>query len=179
MKNLLLNLILPSLILISLSFNTFGLSNDRDQPAHISADDIELDFNTGIRTYIGNVLITQGSLRVQADKLIAEYKDGQLHKATAWGNLANFTQRPDGKTEDVYGEGEKIIILQYKNTLKLLKKAALKQGTDTARGAKIVYNMATNRLQVKGTRASDNKNSDAEPNKTGRSKIIIQPKSKS
>ena len=172
MRNLLLKL-----LLIGLSCNAFALSTDRDQPAHISADDIELDFNTGIRTYIGNVEIDQGSLKVRADKLIAKYKDGKLHEATAWGNLANFTQLPDGKTENVYGEGKKIIINQSKNTLTLIKKAALKQGIDTARGAEIVYNMATDRLQIKGTRKPDSNDDNAKPSKPGRSRIIIQPKS--
>ena len=164
-----------SLTLFCLALNAWGLSNDRDQPAHISAEDIELDFNTGIRTYIGNVKINQGSLKVRADKLIAEYKDGKLYRATAWGNLANFTQRPDGKNEDVYGEGKKIIINQYKNTLHLIKKAALKQGADTARGAEIIYNMATDRLQIKGTRNTE-KSAGANPDKPGRSRIIIQQK---
>ena len=172
MKNLLFTLLLSII-----SFNALALSTDRDQPAHIAADDIELDFNTGLRTYIGNVKIDQGSLKVRADKLIATYKDGKLHKATAWGNLATFSQLPDGKTENVYGEGKQIIINQSKNTLTLLKKAALKQGGDTARGAKIIYNMTTNRLQIKGTAKTDNNNDNAKPSNPGRSRIIITPKS--
>lgn len=173
MKQLLL-----TILLLCIPLTSFSLSTDRDQPAHISADESELDFNTGVRTFIGNVEIDQGTLRVRADKLIAIYdKNGKLQKATAWGNLANFKQRPDGKDRDVYGEGKKIIINQAKNTLTLIRKAALKQGADTARGAEIVYNMATDKLQIKGTRAPSGSDKSAKPEKPGRSRIIIQPKS--
>ena len=127
-----------------------ALSTDRDQPADIEADDIEFDFKKGTRTYINNVLVVQGTLRLKADKLLAIYQDGELSKATAWGSLARFKQRPDGKQHDVEGWAREIIVDQKKNTLTLNGKAALKQGGDTARGEVIVYNMANDTLSVKG-----------------------------
>jgi len=127
-----------------------ALSTDRDQPADIEADDIEFDFKKGIRTYNRNVIIVQGTLRIKADKLITTYVDGDLDVATAWGSLARFKQRPDGKPDDVEGWAKKIIVNQKLNTLTLVGKAALKQGADTARGETIVYNMANDTLKVKG-----------------------------
>ena len=130
--------------------NALALSTDRDQPAEIEADDIEFDFKTGTRTYINNVLVVQGTLRLKADKVIAVYKDQDLDTATAWGSLARFKQRPDGKEHDVEGWAKKIIVDQKANTLTLIGRAALKQGPDTARGETIVYNMATDTLSLKG-----------------------------
>jgi len=127
-----------------------ALKSDRDQPAEIEADDIEFDFPKGIRTYIKDVLVIQGTLRLKADKLVGIYKDGELVKATAWGSLARFKQRPDDKPEDVEGWAKKIVVDQKANTLTLIGKAALKQGIDTARGETIIYNMATDKLQIKG-----------------------------
>lgn len=132
------------------STHALALKSDRDQPADIEADDIEFDFQKGVRTYTSNVLVIQGTLRLKADKLVGIYKDGELVEATASGSLARFKQRPDDKPEDVEGWAKKIIVDQQANTLTLIGKAALKQGIDTARGETIIYNMATDKLQIKG-----------------------------
>ena len=135
---------------MSLSSYAIALESDRDQPAHIEADDIEFDFKNGTRIYNNNVLVVQGTLRLKADKLVGVYSGDELDKATAWGSLARFKQRPDGKQDDVEGWAKKIVVNQKENTLTLLGKAALKQGPDTARGETIVYNMATDTLKVQG-----------------------------
>lgn len=148
MKNILrLLVVLPAFVF---SVSVSALSTDRDQPAEIEADDIEFDFRKGTRTYLDNVLVVQGTLRLKADKVIAIYNDKDLDTATAWGSLARFKQRPDGKEDDVEGWAKKIIVNQKANTLTLIGKAALKQGPDTARGDTIVYNMATDTLSLKG-----------------------------
>ena len=132
------------------AINASALSTDRDQPAEIEADDIEYDFQKGVRTFIDNVLVVQGTLRLKADKVVAVYEGRELDTATAWGSLARFKQRPDGKPDDVEGWAEKIVVNQKANTLTLIGQAALKQGPDTARGDTIVYNMATDTLSLKG-----------------------------
>lgn len=142
--------ILSSTICLGFLPAAHALSTDRDQPAHIEADDIEFDFRNGTRTYTNNVLAVQGTLRLKADKLQAIYQDSELATATAWGSLARFKQRPDGKQHDVEGWAKKIVVDQKKNTLTLIGKAALKQGPDTARGDTIVYNMANDTLRVRG-----------------------------
>jgi lipopolysaccharide export system protein LptA len=139
-----------ALAALALATQSVALESDRDQPADIEADDIEFDFKKGTRTYTNNVLAVQGTLRLKADKLIAIYTEGELVTATAWGSLARFKQRPDGKPNDVEGWAKKIIVNQTANTLTLIGKAALKQGADTARGETIVYNMATDTLNVRG-----------------------------
>jgi len=161
-------LILSSIAWLSLAPAAYSLSTDRDQPANIEADDIEFDFRKGTRTYTNNVLVVQGTLRLKADKLQAIYEDSELSTATAWGSLARFKQRPDGKQHDVEGWAKKIIVNQKKNTLTLIGKAALKQGADTARGETIVYNMESDTLSVKGGAnvAGGGKNGQTPPKRT-------------
>lgn len=144
---------------------SYALSTDRDQPADIEADDIEFDFKNGTRTYLDNVLVVQGTLRLKADKVVANYSGSELDNATAWGSLARFKQRPDGKKDDVEGWAKKIVVNQKANTLTLIGKAAIKQGADTARGETIVYNMATDTLSLKGGAkvGSSGKTGDAKP----------------
>lgn len=132
------------------SATSFALSTDRDQPADIDADDVEINFKTGKRVFTGNVRVIQGTLRIKANKIVAQYKDGELINATAYGSPAKFRQRPDGKPDDVEGEGKVIYVNEKNNTLTLKKNAKLKQGYDTARGKEIFYNMANDTLKVKG-----------------------------
>jgi len=134
-----------------LSIQVSALSTDRDQPAEIEADDIEFDFQKGTRTYISNVLVVQGTLRLKADKVIANYEHNELAKATAWGSLARFKQRPDGKEFDTEGWAKKIIVDQKQNTITLIGKASVKQGANTAYGETIVYNMANDTMRMKGS----------------------------
>jgi len=145
-----IQLILLPFVALTFSFNAHALSTDRDQPANIEADDIEFDFRKGIRTYIKNVLIVQGTLRIKADKLITNYENGDLSLATATGSLAKFKQRPDDKPDDVEGSAKKIVVDQKKNILTLYGQASLTQGFDTARGETIIYNMSTDTLKVLG-----------------------------
>lgn len=145
------SLLIALTVTLSYSTQAIALSSDRDQPAHIEADDTEINFKTGVRTLTNNVLIVQGTLRVKADKLIATYdKQGELVKAVADGSLARFKQRPDDKPDDVQGWAKKILVDYPTNTITLIGKAALKQGASTATGNKIVYNMATDKLRIMG-----------------------------
>lgn len=139
-------------ISISLMVSTtcFALSTDRDQPADIDADDVEINFKTGARIFNGNVRVIQGTLRIKANKVVAQYKDGELVNATAYGSPAKFRQRPDDKPNDVEGEGKVIYVNKKDNSLTLKKNALLKQGYDIARGQEIFYNMANDTLKVKG-----------------------------
>ena len=140
------------MLLLATSGAAMALSTDREQPAQIEADETEIDFKTGTRILTNNVIVIQGSLRLKADKLVANYKNGELVKAVADGSLARFKQRPDGQADDVEGWGKKISIDYPKNTLTLIGKASLKKGGSTARGDKIVYNMATDKLKISNSR---------------------------
>lgn len=143
--------LLATIVLLSTATTqVLALSTDRDQPAEIEADDIEFDFKNGTRTYIKNVLVIQGSLRIKADKVVANYGEKDLENATAWGSLARFKQRPDGKPDDTEGWAKKIIVDQVNNTITLIGKAALKQGPNTARGDTIVYNTVTEKMKILG-----------------------------
>jgi len=61
-------------------------SSDRDQPIDLEADSVQVDDAKQTSTYVGNVILKQGSLLIKADKLIVkEDKDGFQH-STSIGN---------------------------------------------------------------------------------------------
>lgn len=175
-----MKLIIKIIILFTfLSFHNsgFSLSNDKNQPADIESDEVDVDFKTGKRTFIGNVRFVQGTLRVKADRIDALFKNGKLAKATAYGAPAAFRQRPDGKDADVEGKGKVIVMNQVKNTLTLKKQASLKQGFDVAKGEHIFYNMANDRLKVQGNAGASNAKKSTPP-KTQTDSFFQEPTNK-
>lgn len=160
-----------------------ALESDREQPATIEADEVEFDFRNGTRTYKGNVVVVQGTLRITGEKLVVRYTEGgeeQIETATSWGNPATFKQRPDGKDSDVYGEGDEIVLNEIDNTLTLIENAVMTQAGNTAKGNRIVYDMAADKMTVKGMeRQTQQASEDGEPageeTGDGRARVTITP----
>ena len=133
--------------LLTFSLNTSALTTDSSQPATLDADEFDLDFQTGVRTYRGNVVYQQGSIRLTADEIVAYFRDGNLSKAVARGYPARFKQRPDNKPNDVIGTAQTIELDQVANLITMTRKATVTEGDNTISGAKITYNMTTRKSQ--------------------------------
>jgi lipopolysaccharide export system protein LptA len=177
-----LRLLLALAMLAATPAATIALESDRNQPATVEADEVEYDFRTGVRTYKGNVIVTQGTLRITGDKLEVVYKGQDLESATAWGRPASFRQRPDGKDQDVIGKGKRIVLDQLANTLTLYDQASIQQGPDVANGDEIVYDITDDKLSVRGAATTQKRSSgekaeasSAEPEKPTRARVVITP----
>lgn len=169
------------IVLALFAANAVALKSDRDQPATVEADEVEYDFQTGVRTYKGNVIVEQGSLRITGDMLVVTYKGSDIEQATVWGRPATFKQRPEGKDQDVVGKGEKMLLDQNNETLTLFKNASLQQGVDMANGDEIVYDIAKEKLSIRGSAATKTEAggqetaTEEEPKKPTRAKVVITP----
>jgi lipopolysaccharide export system protein LptA len=160
-----------------------ALKSDRDQPVSIDADNMEIDMETGVRTYTGNVVVTQGTLVIRGDKIVVRYNDGAVKDATSYGKPATFKQRPDGKDEDVKGRAPKMYLDKVANILFMYQDAVLLQGKDTIRGKEIQYNIDTNKMTVKSGRqkasaSASEGGAEVETGESGRARIVIQPKNR-
>lgn len=168
------------MVLLSCHVSTaHALSSDRNKPATIEADEVEFDFRTGKRTYKGNVIVTQGTLRITGEKMVVQYDqdNNQIESATSWGEPATFKQRPDGKEHDVYGKGNTIILNEIENTLTLVENASMTQAGNTAKGREIVYDMGSDKMTVKGMRRQQTGGGETvtTDEETGRARVIITP----
>jgi lipopolysaccharide export system protein LptA len=170
--------------MLAISTSLWALNSDRNEPATVEADEVEYDFRTGVRTYKGNVVVIQGTLKITGDKLEVIYKDQELQSATAWGRPASFKQRPDGKDQDVVGKAKRIVLDQIVNTLTLYDQASLQQGPDVANGDEITYDIGADKLSIKGaaqTQAQSGETGETEssekPKKPTRAKVVITPQS--
>ena len=176
-------------VLLALSAQAY--ENDTEQPATLDADEFDMDFQTGVRTYRGKVVYQQGSIRLYADEVVAYFRDGNLQRAVARGNRAEFRQRPDDSDTDVVGLALRIEINQETQIVTLTDRAKVTQDLNTLTGKKIVYDMKTERVKVNsgprktnparatttptadGSKAVDSK---AEETQSSRPRIVIQPR---
>lgn len=98
------------LLLLLLTGQAWALSTDREQPINIKADRLDVDDAKGLGIYRGNVVLTQGSARLNAD-VIRVYSNAQreLNRVEAMGKPAKFRQLMDETREEVTGQALEII----------------------------------------------------------------------
>jgi lipopolysaccharide export system protein LptA len=141
------------LIVVSMlvSSSSFALDNDQDQPATLEANDFELDLKTGVRTYRGNVLYRQGSIRLECDELVTYFNDdGELDKAICTGDPGRFKQRPQDSEEDMIGKAREITLDQIEELVVMKSQADVTQGRNRLTGRLLTYDLKTEKVRVKG-----------------------------
>ena len=177
------NLLAAFPLLFLFAQNAAALESDRNQSVLVEADEVEMDFSSGTRLYRGNVSVRQGTIRIIADQIELIYKGEQLDHGIATGNPAVFRQRPDGKDHDIIGTGRRIELDEIQNIVTFIGDARLRQDRDAIEGERIVYDMARDRMIVRGGDASPTRTTrvgeDADtalPTQDGeRPKMVLQP----
>jgi lipopolysaccharide export system protein LptA len=143
---------------------------DREQPLHLEADRVQIEDAKQSSSFEGNVLLSQGTLSIRADKLVvSQDKEGFKH-STSTGHPATFRQKREGLNEYVEGFAERIEYDTRADMLELFGQARIKREQDDLSGEHILYNSKTEVLQVSGATHSSSAPS------TGRVRVIIQPK---
>ena len=162
---LLLSILLPS--------SLFALSTDSEQQIKIEADKATIDNVKGLAIYEGNVIVTQGSIHINANTVTLNYtqKTG-IEKVVAVGKPARFKQRLD-RGDDIKANAWKMEYNAVKNRLHLTKKAELRKEKNgiaiyTAKASHISYDTQGGIIQA-----------DKGNSKTERIVITIEPPKKS
>lgn len=161
--------------LLSLCFHlhAFAEAADRDKPIELEADTVTVNDAKKISTYAGNVILTQGTLVIHADKLVVrEDKEGFQH-STSTGNPTTFKQKREGKNEYMEGSAQRIEYDGRMDKVQLYTRAWVKRGEDIVHGDYISYDANAEYAEVIGGAKSESGGSSS-----GRVKAIIQPKNK-
>lgn len=135
---------------------------DRSQPIHIEADKPgSVDLQRQLVVFNGNVVVTQGTMRIRAERL--ELHDvGEGHRtATALGvagHPANFRQKREGLDEFIDGVADRIEYDSRSELLRLVGNAQVRRlrGTtvaDEITGNLITYNNQAEVFNVAGDNA--------------------------
>jgi lipopolysaccharide export system protein LptA len=155
------------LLCLLVSSSAQALSSDREQPLTLEADSASIDEGSGVSLYEGNVIVTQGSLKLWADRLWIHRRDGKTEKLISEGAPTRFRQLTDDRQE-VKGRALRAEFYVDRDELLLYDEAVLEQGADQFRSDRIVYNRAT--AQVRAGASAKGKQ---------RVRVIIEPRTKS
>ena len=160
------------LLLISLPLLARAEKADREKPTQVEANRMSADDVKRVNVFEGNVVVTRGTIRVLADRLVVRQDAQGNQVSTATGEPVRFRQRQDPKppaTEGEWMEGEarRIVIDDAKGTIELFEKARVNRGGDEVAGDYIFVDQRSDFFQV-----SSGKKGESE----GRVRAILQPK---
>ncbi len=151
---------------------------DRSKPMVVEADRSgTVDLQRQVLVYTGNVVITQGTMVLRAERVeLREMADG-YRAATATGEAgrpATWRQRRDGVDETVEGSAQRIEFDGRADTLRFLGNSAVRRlrgGTvaDEITGGTIVWDNVAEVFRVVGGAATP-------VNPTGRVRAVLSPR---
>ncbi len=165
------------LLLATLAVGSPALAEkaDRDKPINYSADTGDVNVQTKVGTLNGNVVITQGTLAIHADKVVFRQNADNSLSATAYGNPVRFRQKRDGVDEYYEGYAQRGEYDGTKEFLQLFDRAMLRRGGDEIRSNYISYSVATDIFKAEGRAGTSKAEGDPGPRVRG----VFQPKSES
>ncbi len=167
---LMLALTLP----IGLSHAQSTSLSDRSQPISIEADTVTYSDVTQTSTFAGRVVLTQGSMQIQANAVEVVIDPQGYQYATAKGGangLVRFRQQRDGANDWMEGQAENLLYDGKTNVITLAKRAQVRrvdskgQLLDQIRGEELTYNQLTEVFE-------------SNVNRKGRTHVIITPRSR-
>ncbi|MFU2135216.1 lipopolysaccharide transport periplasmic protein LptA [Gallibacterium anatis] len=144
-----------ALLALFVSYSANALTGDSEQPINIESDNQSLDLTNNVVTFNTNVVITQGSVKIDADKVVItrpnekEKVDNKKETVDAYGKPVKFQQKLDnGKM--VYGNADKVHYDLGKEFLTLIDNAQLKQEDSRINGDIITYDVKKQQLKANG-----------------------------
>jgi lipopolysaccharide export system protein LptA len=142
---------------------------DREKEIVVGADRSVSDDINKVLTLEGNVVVTQGTMRITAAKVTVK-EDAQKYKYyVATGSPVTFRQKRDKVDEWIDGEAQRAEFDDRNDMLRLYNRAHVKSGANEITGDFISYDMKRELTEVSGappgTQAPQN----------SRVKVIIVP----
>ena len=172
--------------LAALAIACFGASGavlaekaDQNKPTQIEANKMSADDARRMTIFEGGVVLTRGTMRLTADRVVVRQDAEGFQFATATGKPARFRQRQDPKppeTEGTWMEGEalRMEMDDRSGRIELFDSARVKRGGDEVAGNYIMLDQRSDYFSVSTGK-------DATPDREGatsggRVKAVIQPK---
>ncbi len=146
---------------------------DREKEIVIGADRLVADDANRTSTFEGSVVVTQGTMRITANKVTVK-EDPERHKYyVASGSPVTFRQKRDKADEWIEGFAERAEFDDRNDILRLYNHAKVKSNQNEITGDFISYDMNKELAEVSGAPPGV-----TPPANTGRVKVIILPPKK-
>ncbi|HKQ29939.1 MAG TPA: lipopolysaccharide transport periplasmic protein LptA [Burkholderiales bacterium] len=145
---------LPTLLLAFASLTAAPVharEGDRNQPLNVRAATVNVDEKSGVAVYRGNVLLIQGSLRVEADRLeVRTDKNRRLQTLIATGRPARLRGFTQDRDDELQADAERIVYQAAKREIEISGNAWARQGRDEFRAEHIFYGIDDKQLIARG-----------------------------
>jgi lipopolysaccharide export system protein LptA len=152
------------------AFSAKAEKADREKPTQVEASRMTSDEARRISIFEGNVVLSKGTMQLQAERVVVRQDADGFQYATASGNPVRFRQKSDprGGAEGVWIEGEagRIEIDERNERVELHQNARVTRDKDEVRGSYILYDQRSEFFSV----------SSAKDAPGSRVRAVIQPK---
>lgn len=148
----------------------FAERADREKQIVVAGDRAVANDAEKTLVFDGNVVITQGTMRMTANKVTVREDKDKHQYYVANGAPVTFRQKRDNADEWIEGFADRAEFDDRNDVLKLFNRARVKRNNDELTGEFITYDMKKDIAEVTGAPAGT-----AAPSNTGRVKVIITP----
>ena len=163
--------LLLTLLMATWLSSAHALSSDVEKPVNIEADSAFLDNEKGQAVYSGNVIITQGTIKIRASKVEITAPDSEIQLIHASGAPVRFEQKMDNGTL-AKGTASNFKYFVENKKIVLSGKAQLAQNRDIFNSEHMEYYPNTGELHA-------NRNAhQGQGNQRGRVKAVFHPSNK-
>ena len=123
---------------------------DREKNIEFQGDTGGGNAETKMGELVGHVIITQGTMTIQADRVTFKQNADNSLSATAYGNPVRFREKRDGADDYYEGYAQRIVYDGEKRFVELFENALLKKAGDEIRSNYISYSAATENFSAEG-----------------------------
>jgi len=144
--------LLTAALLLAASVPALALTGDSDKPVNVDSENQALDMQGNVATFTGKVIVTQGSIKITADKVVVTRPGGDSNKTIvdAYGSPATFYQMQDNG-KPVKGHAQKMHYELAKDFVDLTGDAYLEQLDSNVKGDRITYLVKEQKMQAFGS----------------------------
>ncbi|CAJ0993354.1 lipopolysaccharide ABC transporter substrate-binding protein LptA [Pantoea sp. Nvir] len=138
-------------ILVITSLPVLAVTSDLDKPINVESEKQALDLQGNVATFTGNVIVTQGTIKITADKVLVTRPNGNSNKTIvdAYGNPATFYQMQDNG-KPLHSHAAKLHYELAKDFIELIGNAYIEQLDSNITGDHITYLVKEQRMQAYG-----------------------------
>ncbi|BAV34501.1 sugar transporter [Sulfuricaulis limicola] len=140
-------------------------SLDEDEPIRVDARSVEANDKTGAVVYSGNVVVEQGRLSIQADRIEVITRKGKTELVRATGKPAKLRQRAETANAEIRAEADRVDYHVSLKNVDLIGHVSLRRGDDLFTADVLHYDLNTKSLNAAGGDKGE-----------GRVHAVIQPK---
>lgn len=152
-----LSLVISAFALLFVSTNAMAQGEaDFNKQITVSSGHEELDIKNNRILLTDNVVVTQGTLQIRADRLEAlrRDKDQEADTFIAIGNPATYEQQLEDGSK-ITAQAERITYYQARQRLELVGNAQIAQGSSRSNGQIITYDLAEQKISASGEGSDD------------------------